>query len=97
VTPLHAIVTATTRNVACSVRDEVVMLHLDQGVYYGLNPVGAAVWQLIQEPRRLGDIVDALTREFDVDRERCVCDVQELIDALVERQLVSVSTDETPG
>lgn len=89
--PPSAIVVATDRQVGCEVGGEAVVLHLDQGVYYGLNPVGARVWQLVQAPLAIQAIVDQLSSEFDVDREQCMSDVRELVAKLQQNLLVRVS------
>ncbi len=87
----HAIVVATERHVACEVGGEAVLLHLDQGVYYGLNAVGARVWQLIQQPTPLADLVSQVGAEFDVDHASCSRDLRELVARLAQAQLVSVT------
>lgn len=84
-------VVATRRHVACTVAGEVVILHLDDGVYYGLNAVGTRIWQLVQEPRALRALVDAIVDEFDVDRQRCESDVAALVQELNARGLVTIS------
>ena len=78
----------SNRQVACVVGGEAVILHLDDGVYYSLNPVGARVWDLLQQPRTTEELVARVTEEFDVAAERCLLDVEELISALRERALV---------
>src|SRR5688500_11063818 len=45
---------------------EAVILGLRDGVYYGLDAVGARVWALLSEPRRVPELVDAIVAEFDV-------------------------------
>jgi hypothetical protein len=88
-------VVATDRQVACQVGGEAVILHLDGGVYYGLNEVGARVWQLVQEELTVAEIVDAIVAEYEVDRAQCFGDVQQLVAGLAEHKLVIVS-DEAP-
>jgi hypothetical protein len=83
-------VVATKRHVACTVAGEVVILHLDDGVYYGLNEVGTRVWQLLEHPRNVDQIVDVITDEFEVERSQCLSDVKELLQALSERGLVEL-------
>lgn len=82
------------RQVSCSVADETVILHLDEGVYYGLNAVGACIWKTIQLPCSVDQIVDAITTEFDVDRERCLTDVHELLVDLRKHGLITVKPHE---
>jgi hypothetical protein len=67
---------------------EAVILGLRDGVYYGLDAVGARVWALVAEPRRVSDIVATIVSEFDVTAERCERDVIALLDDLAARSLV---------
>lgn len=68
--------------------DEAVILGLEDGVYYGLDAVGARVWSLLAEPRRVSEIVAAVTAEFDVSAERCERDVLALLGELAEHRLI---------
>ena len=87
----RAVVVATDRQVACEVGGEAVLLHVDQGVYYGLNAVAARVWQLVQTPQAIATLVDRVQEEFDVEHERCSQDVRELVAHLFQARLVQVT------
>ena len=75
------------------VADETVILHLHEGVYYGLNSVGACVWRQLQGTCNLEQIIAAVMAEFEVSRERCTADVCELLHDLQEHQLITVSAE----
>ena len=45
--PDHAIIRVAGEVVATDLGDEAAILNLKDGVYYGLDPVGARVWSLI--------------------------------------------------
>src|SRR6478672_7523945 len=72
---LQSRVVLSDEQVHTSLGDEAVILGLADGVYYGLDAVGARVWSLLAEPRRVTEIVAVVTEEFDVGRERCEHDV----------------------
>lgn len=76
--------------VHCDVEDEVVILGMKDGVYYGLNAVGAFIWSQIQEPRRIEEIRDLLLEEFDVGKEECEADLMELLEDLLDHSLIEV-------
>jgi len=76
---------------ARNVGDETVILDLASGTYFGLDPVGARVWTLLQGGRTLGDICDALEGEFDVARLQLETDVVRLAGELRAQQLVDVA------
>lgn len=81
---------AAQGQVSCGLGEDVMILSLQDGVYYGLDPVGARIWELLQERTTAADIRDALLDEFDVDPERCERDVVRLIRELLEARLIEV-------
>ena len=90
------IVVAAEDQVSSDLGGEVAILDLNVGVYYGLDEVGARVWELIQEPRAVGDVRDVLVEEYDVAPERCERELFALLERLAERGLIEVR-DETPA
>lgn len=75
----------------CSDLDgEAVILDLSSGVYFGLNAVGARVWELLQGGRDLRSVRDALLEEFDVAPERCEADLLEVVGRMVAGGLARV-------
>ena len=83
-------VVASADQVSSEVGGEMVALNLKSGLYYSLNRVGTRIWQLVQEPRRVGDVRDAIVEQFNVDVERCHRDVLRLIQELADKGLVKV-------
>jgi hypothetical protein len=69
---------------------ELVVLNLRDGVYYGLEDVGARIWQLIQEPVTVAAICDVVASEYDVERVNCETDTRALLGELAARGLVEV-------
>ena len=74
---------------AREVGDETVILDLASGTYYGLDPVGARIWQLMAEGQRLTQVCEVMLAEYEVTREDIERDVLALVQTLKERQLVS--------
>ena len=81
-------VVVSDEQVSTSLGDESVILGMKDGVYYGLDAVGARVWTLIATPRRVSEVVRTITGEFDVTPEQCERDVLALLGELSARQLV---------
>ena len=87
---VHSIVSATRDQVSCALGDEAAILNLKNTVYYGLNPVGARVWNLLQQPKRIAQLRDALVDEFNVDAERCESDLLDLLEKMRSEGLIQV-------
>jgi len=83
-------VTIPAQVMARTVGDETVILDLASGTYYGLDPVGARVWQLMREGQSLGQLCAVMLDEYAVTREDIERDVLALAQALQDKQLVRV-------
>lgn len=82
--------------VAVEVDGSVVMMSIDQGMYFGLEGTGPRIWSLLEQPRTVGEVCDALVREFDIDPEECEREVIDFLEELRDAQLIRVR-DETGG
>ena len=87
---IDSIVSAIGGQLSADLEGEIVILHLESGVYFGLSDVGARIWELIQEPRSVGDVRDALLKEYDVDASRVERDVLALLSELASHKLVEI-------
>lgn len=86
----------TSENVVSqALEHETVMLDLDSGVYYGLNPVGTRTWDLIQKRPGLPlrNIFDSLLEEYDVPKDQCARDLLNLVGLMQKKGLVEVCNE----
>lgn len=81
--------TASSEVVAREVGGEMVLLDLASGQYFGLDPVGARIWELLsQQPHSLEQLSDAIEEEFDAPRERIEQDLFALAAQLLDQKLI---------
>lgn len=50
---------------------ETVLLDMEKIAYYGLDETATFIWEQLAEPRRVGDVIDALLEQFEIDRDTC--------------------------
>jgi hypothetical protein len=86
----QTIVVAAKDQVSCDLGGEAAILSIKNGIYYGLDPVGAQVWNLLQKPLRVVEIHEAVLREYDVEPERCEHDLIILLEKLLAEGLIEV-------
>jgi len=86
----QATIVATAGQISADLSGEVVILNLDSGVYYGLDLVGARIWDLIQAPKTVMEIQAALLDEYEVEPERCENDLLALLQSLAAEGLIEV-------
>ena len=75
---------------SAEVGNEVVLMSIDQGVYYGLNPVGARVWSLLGEPVSVQEMCEQIVEEFEVSWEQCQAEVLGLLEDMAQQGLIEV-------
>jgi hypothetical protein len=89
---LESVVLAAPTQVGCSLGEEVMILNLEDGVYYGLDAVGSRIWELLQKPRSVAEICEVLVEEFEVEKQRCEQDLLGFLRELHDARLIEVTS-----
>jgi hypothetical protein len=67
---------------------EIVILDPDSGQYFGLDGVGARVWELLETTPSLNHLVRTISSEYEMDAATCESDLRSLLQDLGARGLV---------
>lgn len=86
----NTIVVASGGQVSCPLGEEAAILSIKSSMYYGLDPVGARVWTLIQQPRSIGDLRDTIVSEYDVEADRCEKDLLKFLEKMRGEGLIEI-------
>lgn len=65
-----------------------IMMHLEKGKYFGLNPVGKRIWELIEQPRTSEELVDTLLSEYNVPEEQCRLEVKNFLEKAIHHDII---------
>lgn len=76
---------------------EAVLLNLHTEQYFGLDPVGTRMWQVLAETNSLDKTVQTVLGEFEVDEARLRQDLAELVAKLVEKGLLVAKVVQPDG
>lgn len=71
--------------------EETVILDLASGTYFGLDPVGTSIWQLMESGKTLREVCDSMMKDYEVSREDIERDVLTLATNLRERGLIETA------
>ena len=94
---LSTVVKQSKHQVSCNLNDEVAILNLKSTLYFGLDEVGAYIWQALSEPRAVSELCKAVLDRFDVDEVRCHTDVLEFLTKLDQAGLIEFVPSEVPA
>ncbi|EHK2389211.1 lasso peptide biosynthesis PqqD family chaperone [Clostridium perfringens] len=70
---------------------EKIMMDLDKGKYFMLNETGSAIWDTINEPKSVSEIIESIIKEYDIDRETCESKVLEYLEKLRHEEIVFIN------
>jgi len=72
---------------------EAVLLGGEVAQYYGLDPVGTRIWELIGEQPDIDGVVRAIVKEYDIGEPQALEDLFALVEDLVKHRLIEVVSD----
>jgi hypothetical protein len=77
---------------SASLSDGAVLLQLYTKRYFSLNETGSRIWSLLEQQATDEEIVDALVREYDVEKPEAARAVNQLLDDLVAERLIETTS-----
>ena len=80
-----------SRTISGRLHDELVMMDMEQGKYFSLNPVATRIWDLLEKEMTPDELCAVLTEEYDVEPGQCMEEVTELLEEMEKLGLVGAS------
>lgn len=77
-------------NLVSDMNGEKVMLNIGNGKYYNLGEIGGAIWDLIEKPLAVNEIIKSLMKNYAVKEPECEDHVLSFIKQLGEEKLISI-------
>jgi len=87
---LASVVVKSPVQVSTSLGAETVILGLAAEEYYSLQEAGARIWEIIEEPSTVRQVLETLLREYAVEPERCERDLLAVLQDMADEGLVEV-------
>ena len=76
--------------VAAEADQDLVMVSIANGFYYGVADVAREIWEAIEHPQKISDLVNDLTATYKVDRSVCIEETLSFLENLRSEQLLQV-------
>ena len=74
--------------VSAKIDDEIVLMSVKSGKYFGLNRSASRIWEHLEKPLEQGELYSVLMREYKVDFETCRSDTDIFLKQLHEKSIV---------
>jgi hypothetical protein len=69
--------------------NEMVMMDIESGNYIGLNETGRVIWELIDQPLKVNDLIMQLLNRYEIGYEECSRDTLEYLHKMDEQKILS--------
>lgn len=90
---LDDIVVQVKGNLESNMDGEKVMMSVHSGKYYNLGQIGGVIWDKIESPVSVRQLIAFLTTEYDIDREACGQQVIGFLQSMLQEQLIHTGDD----
>lgn len=87
---MQSTVVASPGLTAANLGDEAVLLDSNSGRYYGLNELGARIFELIRTPTRVDEVKGKLLEEYRVEESKLEADLTAFLQGMEQRNLIEV-------
>ncbi|MCX2980391.1 PqqD family protein [Halieaceae bacterium IMCC14734] len=88
---LNQKVTLSSEALSQQVSGETVIMDLASETYFGLDPVGTRIWELLQTEHSLQSVFDTLQQEYDVTATTLSEDLEKLLRELQQAGLATLT------
>lgn len=78
----ESLLTRAIEPLSTDLGNEIVLMSIESGSYYGLEGTAQRIWILLATPRSLLDLGICLANEYKVSPEQCVKDILPFIEQL---------------
>lgn len=72
------------------INDECVLLNMENEQYFGLDIIGARIWEIIADNGNVSQALARLQQEYDVDLETLKLDLAQLLSEFESEKLIVI-------
>jgi len=76
--------------IAAEADQDLIMVSIASGYYYGISNVAREIWDAIESPKRISDLIQDLTTTYNIDQTSCEDQTLSFLETLLKEGLVRV-------
>lgn len=89
----NQLISQSQDNLVSDMNGEKVLMSINNGKYYNLGRVGGRIWEVVQSPTSIEQVIAILLSEYDIDQASCEAQVKSFVQLLYSESLVHVIGD----
>jgi hypothetical protein len=66
------------------------MMSVDQGLFFGIDTIGTHIWNLLETPVKVEDLIEKLVASYDVERSVCENDTLVFLNDMLVKKVILI-------
>lgn len=87
----NTVISKSTDLLEAPMDDSLALMSIESGKYFGLNSVGRAIWELLEESTPFNELITDLLNRFDIDENSCKEQCKNFLKELKQRNMIELS------
>jgi Coenzyme PQQ synthesis protein D (PqqD) len=87
---LNCVVQREPDVIAAEADRDLVMVSIANGLYYGVSDIAREIWETIERPKKISDLIDHLAGTYNVERTTCERETLSFLEDLRTEGLLKV-------
>ncbi|MGY8825389.1 MAG: PqqD family protein [Candidatus Latescibacterota bacterium] len=88
---VHSTVSRSADYVTNEIDGDLVMMSISEDAFFGLNAVGAAIWDFLAKPASIEAIISHVLDHFETSEQQCQTDVLSFVGEMVEKKTLLIN------
>ena len=88
---LQCVVHRDPEILAAEADKDLVMVSITNGFYYAVSDVAREIWEAIERPRKVSDLIDDLAKSYNIDPATCQAETLSFLEDLRSEGLLKVT------
>jgi hypothetical protein len=90
---LQCVVQRDPEILAAEADKDLVMVSIANGFYYAVSDVAREIWEAIERPKKVSDLIDDLAKSYNIDPTICRAETLSFLEDLRSEGLLKVSDE----
>jgi hypothetical protein len=90
---LNSIIQRDSEVLVAEAAQDLIMVNIASGYYYGLSDVARKIWDAIERPKKVSNLIDELTASYDVSSSSCEEQTLSFLKTLLDEGLLKVKDE----
>jgi hypothetical protein len=87
---LNNVVSRSENFVFNEIEGDLVMMNIESGAYVGLNETGKSIWNLLDTPLPIAEIVKHLVNEYQIEESQCEKEVLVFVEKMLKSDILNL-------